>query len=103
MVHCLKIWSSCNCAGNRYDIEYVKTQDGSEVDFFVRSKESGSAELIQVCWEMSDEKTFNRELKGLKIAMETFSISSGTIITWDDETTLDGNIQVIPVWKWLLN
>ncbi len=87
----------------RYDIEYLKTKDGNEVDFFVRSRDTGNVKLVQSCWDMSDEKTFSRELKGLKIAMKAFSISSGTVVTWDDEATLDENIRVVPVWKWLLN
>jgi len=88
---------------NGYDVEYVKTKDGYESDFFGRQKASGEVKLIQVCWGISDEKTFNRELRGLKSAMDEFSISSGTIVTWDDEISLDNNINVVPAWKWLLS
>jgi hypothetical protein len=35
---------------------------------------------------MSDKKTFERELRGLKSAMDELSLSAGTIVTWDDET-----------------
>jgi len=58
--------------------------------------------LIQVCWELLDEKTFKRELRGLQTVMDELSISSGTIVTWDDEAALDNNITVVPIWKWLL-
>lgn len=85
------------------DIEYVNTKNGYETDFFVRNKLTGDVELIQVCWDMSDQKTFDRELRGLKSAMHEISISSGTIVTWDDESLLSDNIHVVPVWKWLLN
>jgi predicted AAA+ superfamily ATPase len=34
--------------------------------------------------------------------MLEFSVDSGTIVTWDDEASLDNNIKVVPVWKWLL-
>jgi predicted AAA+ superfamily ATPase len=34
--------------------------------------------------------------------MNELSIPTGTIVTWDDETTLDNNIKIIPAWKWLL-
>ncbi len=51
---------------------------------------------------MADQKTFKRELRGLQSAMKELSIDSGTIVTWDDEATLAGNISVVPVWKWLL-
>ena len=85
-----------------YDTEYIHTKDGHEADFFARHKISGEAQLIQVCWDMSDKKTFERELQGLKSAMDEFSLPTGTIVTWDDETTLDDKIKVMPVWKWLL-
>jgi len=88
---------------NTNDIEYVKTKDGYETDFFVRNKASGDMRLIQVCWDVSDKKTFERELRGLQSAMAEFKISTGTIVTWDDEMKLGGKINVVPVWKWLLD
>ncbi len=87
---------------NRYDVEYVNTRDGREVDFFIRHRISGQSQLIQVCWEMSDKKTFERELQGLKSAMGELSFPTGTIVTWDDETTIEQTITVIPIWKWLI-
>lgn len=85
-----------------YDVDYLNTKDGREVDFFTRDRISGETQLIQVCWEMSDKKTFARELHGLKSAMDELSLQTGTIVTWDDETVIDKRIKVIPVWKWLL-
>jgi len=87
---------------NGYDVEYVNTKKGYETDFFARHKISGDMKLIQVCWDMSDNKIFERELRGLKSAMKELSIPSGIIITWDDETALDNNINVVPIWKWLI-
>jgi len=86
-----------------YEIEYVSTKDGYETDFFAVNKISGEKKLIQISWNMSDKKTFSRELRGLKSAMNELSITSGTIVTWDDETSLDDNIGVVPAWKWLLS
>jgi len=85
-----------------HDPEYVNTIDGHETDFFTRHRISGETQLIQVCWEMSDKKTFERELQGLKSAMDELSLSTGTIVTWDDETIIEKNIKVIPIWKWLV-
>jgi predicted AAA+ superfamily ATPase len=85
-----------------YEAEYVNTKDGHETDFFTRHRISGETQLIQVCWEMSDKKTFERELKGLKSAMDELSLSTGTIVTWDDETIIEKKIKVIPIWKWLI-
>jgi predicted AAA+ superfamily ATPase len=87
---------------NGYDVSYVTTPDGYETDFFARQKNTGDVSLIQACWDMSDKKTFERELRGLKSAMKEFSIPAGTIVTWDDAALLDGGIRVVPVWKWLL-
>ena len=87
---------------NNYEVEYVNTEKGFETDFFARHPLTGDVKLIQVCLQMSDQKTFDREYRGLKSAMEEFSIPEGTIVTWDDETHLDNNINVIPIWKWLL-
>jgi len=52
--------------------------------------------------QMADKKTFDREYQGLLHAMKELAVSSGTIVTWDDETRLDNDINVIPIWKWLL-
>jgi predicted AAA+ superfamily ATPase len=52
---------------------------------------------------MSDKKTFARELLGLKSAMDELPLSTGTIVTWDDETAIENRIKVIPIWKWLLS
>ncbi len=85
-----------------FEVEYVITKNGYETDFFARHKLSGDVKLIQVCWNMSAKETFNRELRGLHCAMRELSVDSGTIVTWDDQASLDNNIKVVPVWKWLL-
>ena len=88
---------------NNYQIEYVNTKGGYETDFLARHPITNDAKLIQVCWQMADKKTFDREYRGLQSAMEELSIHSGTIVTWDDEAQLDNSIKLVPVWKWLLD
>ena len=83
-------------------IEYVKTKDGFETDFFARNKATGDVKLVQVCWDVSNKKTFERELRGLKNAMAEFGIASGTIVTWDEEMVIEDGINIVPAWKWLL-
>ena len=85
-----------------FEVEYVISKEGYETDFLAWDKISKKNHLIQVCWEMSEQETFERERRGLKAAMEELSISSGTVVTWDDEISLEGNIEVVPCWKWLL-
>ncbi|MBL6992374.1 ATP-binding protein [Desulfobacula sp.] len=88
---------------HNYQIEYINTRKGFETDFFARNPITDEIKLIQVCWQLSDQKTFDREYRGLQSAMEEFSIPSGTIVTWDDEAQLDNNINAVPIWKWLLD
>lgn len=85
-----------------FAVEYVNNQGGGEADFLARHKVSGEVDLIQVCWEMADTSTFDRELRGLRGAMQELDQGGGTIVTWDDEAELEGGIAVVPVWKWLL-
>jgi len=69
-----------------------------ECDFLV--KERGKiVEAIQVCYKL-DEDNKEREISGLKEAMDSLKISEGIIITLDQRDTLD-KIKVIPVWEWL--
>lgn len=79
-----------------------------QCDFVVRQ---GAAIIaaIQVCVEMSDKETRDRELGGLIEAMETYSIETGLIITEDssfqEKVQVKGKpivIEGIPAWRWLL-
>jgi predicted AAA+ superfamily ATPase len=79
---------------NGYEVEYVTTKDGFETDLCARRKTDGEVKLIQVCWDMSDTVTFERELRGLKSAMTELSINSGTIVTWDEQSVIDDSINV---------
>ena len=59
--------------------------------------------LIQVCFNMSDRTTFEREVSALRNAADALDVKNRYIVTWDDEETLPDNIQVVPAWKFLLN
>ena len=59
--------------------------------------------LIQVCFDMSDRKTFDREVSALRSAADALGVKDRYVITWDDETSLPGDIQVVPIWKFLLD
>lgn len=86
----------------RYEIAYVLTSDNSEVDFIAHHPMQEDYILIQVCYDMSNQTTFEREVSALRDAADALSINKRYIITWDDEELLPGNIQVVPVWKFLL-
>ena len=83
-------------------MEYVLTGDGSEVDFLA-FRPMKDSKLIQVCFDMSNPKTFEREVSALTDAAKALGVKDRYVVTWDDEDELPGNIQVVPVWKFLLN
>ena len=86
-------------------IEYFHGGQGRETDFVVRDSLSGAVtQLIQVCWSIESRSTRERELRGLRAAMEQLNVSPGTIVTWRDESSLvpDPDIDVQPAWKFVL-
>lgn len=60
---------------------------------------------IQVCYEIRDEETKKRELKGLIECMRYYGLKEGAIITLNDEEDFSINgykIKIIPAYKWFL-
>lgn len=87
------------------ELFYWKNIHHHEVDFVIKEALKVT-QLIQVCWNMSDEKTKNREFRSLQKAMEELKASNAIIITEDfegEEKLNDSTIKLIPLWKWLLN
>ena len=77
--------------------------DKNECDFVTREK-TKIKEAIQVCHEFND-KTKEREIKGLIEAMQKFNLKEGLILTNSQEEEIkldDKKIIIKPVWKWLL-
>ncbi len=88
-----------------FDVYYYK--GNRECDFVVRF-EIYVTQVIQVCAELHDPETKQREIAGLIEAMERFSLSGGLIITENDEwhEVIEKNdkkyeISIQPIWKWL--
>lgn len=84
------------------DCFYYK--DKKECDFVVRHAMK-ITEAIQVAQTISDSKTKERELAGLLEVMNEFKLKTGSIITRDQEDEIkigSKKIEVIPLWKWLL-
>ncbi len=87
------------------EIYYWKDDLHREADFVIK-KESAISRIIQVCWDMNDEKTKKRELKGLTLAMERLSCENGEIITENlrDEIEAEGRkIRITPLKDFLLS
>ena len=85
------------------DIYYWKSARGKEVDFLVR-QQSGITHAFQVTYALTTENR-ERELAGLESVVTELGQPARIILTWDQEeliTTDSGEIQVLPVWKWLV-
>ncbi len=75
-----------------------------EVDFVL--KESGKiTRLIQVCYDIDDFSTKERELSALAKAGEELKCSDMLVITYDYENVEEykgWKIKFVPLWKWLM-
>lgn len=86
-------------------IFYYRTKKGNEVDF-IWIDNKGQKHLIQVCLKFRDYKTKKREIRSLIEAMDENKINSATVITLEDEETMENKtnkIFIIPAWKYLLD
>ena len=73
-----------------------------EVDFYV--PEAGLA--VQASYDINDDETRRREISALVSLNKAFPLKSAIIVTRDHEEQIEEgglNIEVIPVWKWLIN
>ena len=79
------------------DIFYYQSAN-NECDFICKYNEKVVL-AIQACWEINNEN-IEREISGLKTAMEGTKTSEGAIITYNQEDEIH-DIKLIPIWKWL--
>ncbi len=89
---------------SQIELFYWKDIQHREVDFVIKENLKVT-NLIQVCWNMQDEKTKNRELRSLHKGMKELNITDATIITEATEGEEKLNrytVKIVPLWKWLL-
>lgn len=87
------------------EIYYYKTKTGKEVDFIVPLRD-GKRILVQVCESLAEPQTRKRETAALSEAMAELGLTSGTIVTRNDDEQIDtgrGAISVVPIWRFLLD
>ncbi len=53
---------------------------------------------IQACYDLNSSNQ-KREIDGIKVTMDKFSISEGIVLTYDQEKQFNDQIKVIPFWK----
>jgi predicted AAA+ superfamily ATPase len=86
------------------EIFYWKDYSGKEIDFIIKDGLK-IKEIIQVCYNIENIKTKDRETKILIKAMKEFKLNKALIITdtfEGKEVVNDGFIEYVPLWKWLL-
>jgi len=83
---------------------FYLNERGREVDFLIRENRK-ITELIQVCYDLKNVETKERELSALIKSSEELGCNKLTVIAWDDdkvEIYKEKKIKCIPLWKWLL-
>lgn len=73
-----------------------------EVDFYVPDEKLA----IQASFRMNEEATLEREIKALVALHGLYETQRNLIITYEDEWIMERDgikIEIIPVWKWLLD
>ncbi len=74
---------------------------GVKVDFYLPNEEMA----IQVSYSIDEPLTREREVRALRKIVEVYSLKKAFIITRDEENIISEygmDIEVVPVWKWLL-
>ena len=82
----------------------LKTKSDREVDFIISMRDH-SRMLVQVCESLAEPQTRKREITALSEAMSELGLTTGTIVTRNENERVDvpsGTIQVTPVWRFLL-
>lgn len=91
-------------AGTEYDIYYYQGRN-AEADFVVCDGNKTLA-VYQVSYDISNEKTRKREIKGCIAGAKATKCDNLFLITDHESETIKEEgytIQVVPVWEWLTN
>ena len=86
--------SSCSC--------YSCFLGDKECDLVIQS-ETAVKQLIQVCWDIKDKDTRERELGGIYEAADLTGCKDLIIVTRDSEEEVQdarGIIHIVPAWQW---
>jgi len=82
------------------EVYYFKEKQ--EVDLYIRSDKEY---LVNVSYMIEDEKTLQREINALKEGMRYFKLDRAYLVTAERDELIEvdeGIIEVVPMWKWLL-
>ena len=91
---------------NQHRVHYYLTRKKrQEVDFVVVDSNGNPALAVQVCLDITQEETLQRELEGLSTTANYFKTKDNLIITYNQERDFSINgvhIKAVPAWKWML-
>lgn len=85
------------------EVHYYKIVD-KEVDFIIK-KNLKVTQVIQVCYDIENKKTKEREIRALLKASKELKCKNLLVITWDYEAKEKINntkVKFMPLWSWLL-
>ncbi|MFO8050328.1 MAG: ATP-binding protein [Thermoplasmatota archaeon] len=77
-------------------------RENSEIDFVISDEERVKT-LIQVCFDIEDDTTLQREINGLIDGSKDLGCEDLLLLNWDREyeVTVEGKvIRVMPLWSW---
>ena len=83
------------------EVYFYRSKENYEVDFVIHEN---PVKLIQVCYSLSDDQTYKREIRALTSAMKDLNVKGGTVITYNETgniTEAGTTIEIIPAWKFL--
>ncbi|MBU4501382.1 MAG: ATP-binding protein [Nanoarchaeota archaeon] len=91
-----------------FDVFYWKNEKGEEVDFVILENNHVRS-LIQVCYDISDSDTLNREIRALLKAGQELKCKNLVILNNKKEGIFEkewfgikGKIKFVLLWKWCL-
>ncbi|NCN51893.1 ATP-binding protein [archaeon] len=87
---------------------YWRNEKNEEVDFVIK-KGKKVEKLIQVCYDLKNSETFDREIRALLKASKDLKCKNLVVINKDREEVLEKEwfgirekIKFVPLWKWCL-
>lgn len=87
----------------KYSSEVFYYKGNQEVDFYLPEKKL----LVNASYDISDPRTYKREVEGLQEAMTALKINTAYLITDNVKETVELNkkqkIEIVPLWEWLLD
>ena len=102
--HALETMVLIELLRRRAEIRYVRTASGKEVDFIARMP-SGESELIQVCADLTNTQTAERELGALAEAAREYPAATCRLLTLNRAVSpieVPEGLILQPAYEWML-